>query len=69
MSEVNEGKITKSDLNKAFIRSNFLMASSNFERMQALGAYYSVVPALKRIYADRPKEERVEAIRRHLEFF
>ncbi|MBC2179423.1 PTS system mannose/fructose/sorbose family transporter subunit IID [Listeria booriae] len=69
MNEVDEKKITKSDLNKAFIRSNFLMASSNFERMQALGAYYSIVPALKRIYADRPKEERIEAIRRHLEFF
>ncbi|MBP1040246.1 PTS system mannose/fructose/sorbose family transporter subunit IID [Vagococcus sp. BWB3-3] len=69
MTELTTKKITKSDLNKAFIRSNFLMASSNFERMQALGAYYSVVPALKKIYGDRPKEERVAAIRRHLEFF
>lgn len=61
--------LNKSDLNKAFLRSNFLMASSNFERMQSLGAFYSIVPALKKIYKDRPKEEKAAAIKRHLEFF
>ncbi len=69
MESKNKEIITKSDLNKAFIRSNFLMASSNFERMQALGAYYSIVPALKKIYKDSSKEERAAAIKRHLEFF
>lgn len=61
--------LDKSDLKKAFWRSQFLGASLNFERMQSLGAYYSIVPALKKIYKGKPKEERVEAIRRHLEFF
>lgn len=61
--------LDKKDLNKAFWRSQLLGASLNFERMQSLGAYYSVVPALKKIYKGKPKEERVAAIRRHLEFF
>ncbi|RVT62762.1 PTS system mannose/fructose/sorbose family transporter subunit IID [Niallia taxi] len=65
----NEKKLSRSDLNKAFLRSNFLMASSNFERMQALGAYYSIVPALKKLYRNSGKEERAAAIKRHLEFF
>lgn len=71
MEEKNtrELKLTKSDLNKMFWRSQFLMASSNYERMQALGAYYSIVPALKKEYGDAPKELRVAAIKRHLEFF
>lgn len=65
----NEKKLTKSDLNKAFIRSNFLAASHNYERMGALGAYYSIVPAMKKKYGNKSKEERAEAIKRHLEFF
>lgn len=61
--------LDKSDLKKAFWRSQLLQGSLNFERMQALGAYYSIVPALKKLYKDSPKKERVAAIRRHLEFF
>ncbi|EME3594564.1 PTS system mannose/fructose/sorbose family transporter subunit IID [Enterococcus faecium] len=67
--ENEKSKMTKQDLTKAFFRSQLLMATSNFERMQALGAYYSIVPTLKKIYGDKPKEERVAAIKRHLEFF
>lgn len=67
--ENEQSKMTKQDLTKAFFRSQLLMATSNFERMQALGAYYSIVPTLKKIYGDKPKEERVAAIKRHLEFF
>lgn len=67
--ENEQSKMTKQDLTKVFFRSQLLMATSNFERMQALGAYYSIVPTLKKIYGDKPKEERVAAIKRHLEFF
>ncbi|EGW2153607.1 PTS system mannose/fructose/sorbose family transporter subunit IID [Enterococcus faecium] len=67
--ENEQSKMTKQDLTKAFFRSQLLMATSNFERMQALGAYYSIVPTLKKIYGDKPKEGRVAAIKRHLEFF
>lgn len=68
-NKVQQDDVIKSELRKSFFRSNLLMATSNFERMQALGAYYSIVPTLKRLYGDKPKEERVAAIRRHLEFF
>lgn len=66
---IDRSVLSKSDLNKMFWRSNFLMAATNFERMQALGAYYAMVPALKRIYKDQPIEEKAAAIKRHLEFF
>lgn len=64
-----QNKLSRSDLQKMFWRSQFLMATTNYERMQSLGAYYSIVPALKKIYKDKSKEERSKAIRRHLEFF
>ncbi|MGY0354402.1 PTS system mannose/fructose/sorbose family transporter subunit IID [Enterococcus avium] len=67
MEEKN--KLTKADLKKMFWRSQFLMATTNYERMQSLGAYFSIVPALKRIYHKSSKEERAKAIQRHLEFF
>lgn len=62
-------RLDKKDLRKAFWRSQLLQGSLNFERMQALGAYYSIVPALKKLYKEKTKEERASAIRRHLEFF
>lgn len=59
-------KLTKSDLNSMFIRSNFHQGSWNYERMQALGYCYAMVPIIKRLYTG---EERKQAIKRHLEFF
>lgn len=67
--EKKEVKLSNQEIRSTFIRSNFLGATHNYERMQALGAYYAMVPTLKKIYADRSKDERAEAIRRHLEFF
>ena len=60
-------KLTKSDLRKVWIRSVFLQASWNYERMQALGYCYAMVPIIKRLYPD--KEDRIKALKRHLEFF
>ena len=59
-------KLTKSDLNSMFIRSNFHQGSWNYERMQALGYCFAMVPIIKRLYTG---EERKQAIKRHLEFF
>ena len=59
-------KLTKSDLNSMFIRSNFHQGSWNYERMQALGYCFAMVPIIKRLYTG---DERKEAIKRHLEFF
>lgn len=68
---MNETKhqLTKGDLKKMFWRSQFLMAANNYERMESLGAYFSIVPALKRIYQGASVEKKAAAIKRHLEFF
>ena len=60
-------KLTKADLIAMWIRSIFLQASWNYERMQGLGFCYVMVPAIKRLYPE--KEDRASAIKRHLEFF
>jgi PTS system mannose-specific IID component len=59
-------KLTKSDLTSMFIRSNFHQGSWNYERMQALGYCFAMVPIIKRLYTG---EERKQALKRHLEFF
>lgn len=62
-------KLTDKDIKKVFWRSNFLMGSWNYERMQSLGFLYSIKPVLKKLYGDKSKEERAMAMKRHLEFF
>ena len=61
-----EKKLTSSDFFWAFIRSNFLQASWNMERMQGLGYCFGMVPILKRLYEG---EELKQALKRHLEFY
>lgn len=61
-------KLTSGDVRGVFMRSNLLQGSWNFERMQALGFCYSMVPVIRRLYPEN-SEERKQAIRRHLEFF
>ena len=43
-----EKKLNKKDLINIFIRSNFLLGSFNFERMQAIGFCVSLLPALRK---------------------
>ncbi|WP_032093571.1 MULTISPECIES: PTS mannose transporter subunit IID [Pasteurellaceae] len=62
-------KVTQRDLNSVVLRSNLFQGSWNFERMQALGFAYSMVPVIKRLYPDPNSQERKDAIKRHLEFF
>ncbi|WP_279628247.1 PTS mannose transporter subunit IID [Paenibacillus kribbensis] len=64
---MEEKKLTKSDLNKMFFRSWFLLGSFNFERMQSIGFCVTLIPAIKRLYSK--KEDQKEALKRHLEFF
>lgn len=52
---------------KAFFRSFLIQSSWNFERMQSLGFFYSVAPAIRVIH--KTKEALKEASDRHLEFF
>ncbi len=63
-----EKKLTQSDIRGVFLRSNLFRGSWNFERMQALGFCFSMVPAIRRLYPEN-NEARKQAIRRHLEFF
>lgn len=62
-----EIKLTKSDRLHVWWRSQFLQASWNYERMQNVGWAYSLIPALKKLYTT--KEDRADALKRHLEFF
>ena len=61
-----EKKVTKDDLFWTFVRSNFLLGSFNFERMQAMGFCVAMMPILKRVYEG---DELKKALKRHLEFF
>lgn len=59
--------ITKKDLNKMAFRSFFLQASFNYERMQACGWLYSLLPGLKKIHTN--KEDLSNSMKDHMEFF
>lgn len=61
-------KLTPSDVRGVFIRSNLFQGSWNFERMQALGFCFSMVPVIRRLYPQN-NDDRKQAIKRHLEFF
>lgn len=60
-------RLTSGDLRSMFFRSNILLGSANFERVQALGICYIMIPAIKRLY--KPGADRNEALKRHLEWF
>ena len=51
----------------AFFRSFLIQSSWSFERMQSLGFFYSISPAIKAI--NENEEDLKEAYKRHLEFF
>ncbi|CUX95922.1 Mannose permease IID component [Candidatus Gullanella endobia] len=65
---IEKKKLTSSDMLSVFIRSNFFQGSWNFERMQALGFCFSMLPVIRRLYSKKTSE-RKQAIKRHLEFF
>ena len=49
-------KFTKKELMKSSARHQFgLQLGHNYARMQGLGYFYSIYPALKKIYADNPE--------------
>ncbi|KHS76956.1 PTS mannose transporter subunit IID [Pectobacterium brasiliense] len=68
VENTNVKKLTDGDIRAVFIRSNLFQGSWNFERMQALGFCFSMVPVIRRLYPEN-SEERKQAIKRHLEFF
>lgn len=65
----NPEKLTNKDLRGIFWRMQWFQVSWNYERMQCLSFLYCLKPILKKLYKNSPKEEKVKAIKRHLEFF
>ena len=63
-----ENNLTKKDFKKTFWRSFALLSSFNYERMEALGYVYAIMPQLKKIYKDDP-EGLKQAYHRHMEAF
>ena len=59
--------ITRKDLHRMAWRSLFLQASFNYERMQANGWLYTILPALRKIHQN-PDDLR-HSMRMHLEVF
>ena len=62
-----ENVLTKRDLIKIVWRSLLLQASFNYERMQACGWLFSLLPGLKKIH--KQKEDLVTSMSMHMEFF
>lgn len=60
-------QLDKKTLNKMVWRSLFLQASFNYERMQAAGWLYGMLPGLEKIHTD--KEDLSKSMKHNLEFF
>lgn len=65
--ESNKKILNKRDITLLGFRSMFLQASFNFERMQACGWLFSLLPSLKKIYKD-DKDGLSRAMKDNLEF-
>lgn len=59
--------LDKKTLNQMAWRSVFLQGSFNYERMQAAGWVYGILPGLKKIHTD--KEDLSASLEHNLEFF
>jgi PTS system N-acetylgalactosamine-specific IID component len=62
-----KGVITKKDLWVCAFRGLLMEGNFNFERMQAGGFAYSMVPALKKIHGN--ERDFAKALKNHLQFF
>lgn len=62
-----EQQLSNSILNRMFLRSLSLEVSYNYERQQALGFAFTMIPALRKLYST--PEAQAAALKRHLEFF
>lgn len=60
-------QLDKKTLNKMVWRSLFLQASFNYERMQAGGWLYGILPGLEKIHTD--KDDLSKSMKHNLEFF
>ena len=70
-TRMNGEKITRKDLNKVYWRLQIfgLGLSINSTTAQAISFATALSPVLKKLYKNEPKEVRVAAMQRHLEYF
>lgn len=59
--------LTKKDLNQLFIRSNAIQSAFNFERQQAMGFEWAMIPIINKLYSS--KEDRIAGYKRHIGYF
>lgn len=67
MTTSNKKQLTKKELNKVFWRSFGLEWDWNYERQMNMGYAYCMLPVIEKLYDN--KEDQIEAMQRHLEFF
>ena len=60
-------RLTKRDRIAVWLRSTFMQASNNYERLITMGFTFSMVPVANRLYPN--KDDRSSFLKRHLEFF
>lgn len=66
---MENNKLTKSDINKVYVRNLFgFQWGWNYEKMQGLGYSWVIMPALKRIYKNNP-EGMKKALKMQLGYF
>lgn len=63
----NESSITRKDLRGVYLRSMAIEWPWNYIKQQNLGYAFAMIPILNKLYQN--KEDRIEAYKRHLEFF
>lgn len=69
VTDTNQKKLTKKEISKTFwIYQLGCELSNSYERLQSLIFCASMIPAIKKLYADSEEEQR-EALKRHLSFF
>lgn len=70
-TDQNAAKLTKKDLNKMFWQLQIwgLGTAINNVTAQSIGFATALAPVLNKIYKNEPKEVRVAAMQRHLEYF
>lgn len=66
-TQLSTETVTKKDLMSVFWRSFSLEWSWNYERQMNMSYCYAIMPIIKKFY--KTKEQRAEAMKRHLEFF
>lgn len=67
ISETPKPKLTDKDLTRLGLRSTFLQASFNYERMQAGGWTWAIAPLLEKIHGKKTKALK-ESLKDNLEF-